>query len=166
MKKILVTGISGFLGWHVAHHLQDDFELVGSYFNNRPRLKNIPSYSFDLSNEKLTVGILDDLGLDGILHLAANSNPNKCEQDKSSNNINVTATINLAKWASKRKIPFLFTSTDLVFDGKNGPYTESSNTNPIMVYGQQKLEAEQKVLDIYPNAIVARMPLMYGKPTI
>jgi len=60
---------------------------------------------------------------------------------------------------------YLFTSTDLVFDGKNGPYSESSKANPIMVYGQQKLEAERKVLDIYPNAIVARMPLMYGMPT-
>jgi len=93
MKKILVTGISGFLGWHVAHHVQDDFKLVGAHFNNRPKLKNIPSYAFDLSNEKLTDGILDNLDLDGILHLAANSNPNKCEQDESSNNINVIATI-------------------------------------------------------------------------
>ena len=164
MKKLLVTGISGFLGWHVAHHEQEDYELVGSHFQNKPNLKNIPSYAFDLSNEKLTTDILDSLNLDAIIHLAANSNPNNCEQNKSSNNINVEATLILARWSAKRNIPFLFTSTDLVFDGKNPPYDESGATNPIMVYGQQKLEAEQKVLAIYPNAIIARMPLMYGMP--
>ena len=165
MKKLLVTGISGFLGWHVAHYLQDDYELLGIYHKTKPELKGIPLTSLDITDNQSVSIFLNKNQPDAILHLAANSNPNQCEQDESSNNINVKATINLAKWASERNIPFLFTSTDLVFDGKNAPYSEDSITNPIMVYGRQKLEAEQKVLAIYPNAIIARMPLMYGTPS-
>ena len=165
MKKLLVTGVSGFLGWHVAHHKQDDYELLGIYSQTKPELENIQLTSLNLTDYKAVRNFLEKNQPEAILHLAANSNPNNCEQNESSNNINVTTTINLARWAAKSNIPFLFTSTDLVFDGKNAPYSESSATNPIMVYGKQKLEAEQKVLDIYPNATIARMPLMYGTPS-
>ena len=164
MKKLLVTGISGFLGWHVGNYVQDDFQLVGFHNSNRPSWKNFPSYAVDLCNQKLTWDIMNELGLSAVLHLAANSNPNKCEQDKSSNNINVNVSVHLAEWCAKKNIPFLFTSTDLVFDGKNPPYSETSSTNPIMVYGQQKIEAEQKILATNLQAIIARMPLMYGMP--
>ena len=164
MRKLLVTGISGFLGWHVANHQQDDYELLGIYNQTEPKLENIQLASLNLTDYKAVRNFLEKTQPDAILHLAANSNPNNCEQHESSNNINVNTTISLANWAVRRNIPFLFTSTDLVFDGKNAPYSEASATNPIMVYGQQKVEAEQKVLEMYPNAIIARMPLMYGMP--
>ena len=164
MKRLLVTGISGFLGWHVANHLQNDFELLGIYHQTKPEL-DFQSISLDLTDHQGVHDFLEKNQPDAILHLAANSNPNNCEQNESSNNINVDATLTLTKWSAQHNIPFLFTSTDLVFDGKNSPYHESSPTNPIMVYGKQKVEAEQKVLEIYPNAIIARMPLMYGMPS-
>ena len=165
MKKLLVTGISGFLGWYVAEHIQNEFELLGIYNKTKPNLQNVHLSPLDLTNEKLVQSFLDKIKPNAILHLAANSNPNKCEQDESSNNINVEASLMLAKWCKSQNIPFLFTSTDLVFDGRNPPYTESSPTNPIMVYGKQKVEAEQKILATYPKAIIARMPLMFGMPT-
>jgi len=165
MKKLLVTGISGFLGWHIAHHNQTDWQVQGVYQNNKPNYPNIPIKPLNLTDNQSVINYLKQYQPDAILHLAANSNPNNCEQNPISNNINVKSTIHLAKWCAKQNIPFIFTSTDLVFDGKNAPYAETDEPNPIMIYGKQKLEAEQEVLKIYPQATVARMPLMYSMPS-
>jgi dTDP-4-dehydrorhamnose reductase len=164
MKKILVTGISGFLGWHIAEHLQNDFKLLGIYNKTKPELKNIELEQLNLTDNRSGTSFLNQHQPDAILHLAANSNPNDCEQNPSSQVINVDVTVNLAKYSAAQNIPFIFTSTDLVFDGENAPYSPTDTPNPIMVYGKQKLEAEQKVLKVNPKAIVTRMPLMYGLP--
>jgi len=164
MKKLLITGISGFLGWHIATHLQNDYQLLGIYNKTKPELKNIQLEQLDLTDNQLVMEFLKKHQPDAILHLAANSNPNDCEQNPLSQIINVEVPEHLAKYAAAQNIPFLFTSTDLVFDGKNAPYTTTDSPNPIMIYGKQKLTAEQKILKIYPKAIIARMPLMYGLP--
>lgn len=164
MKKLLITGISGFLGWHIAEHIQSDFELLGIYHKTKPYFKNINLNQLDLTDHQSVTVFLNQNKPDAILHLAANSNPNDCEQNPFSQIINVEVTEHLAKYSATQNIPFLFTSTDLVFDGKNAPYSTTDFPNPIMIYGKQKLEAEQKVLKNYPKAIIARMPLMYGLP--
>ena len=164
MKKLLVTGISGFLGWHIAEHLQNDFQLLGIYNKTKPELKNTQLKQLNLIDNQSVTDFLNQHQPDAILHLAANSNPNDCEQNPSSQIINVDVPEHLAAHCATQNIPFLFTSTDLVFDGGNAPYSTTDSTNPIMNYGKQKLEAEQKILKIYPKAIIARMPLMYGLP--
>ena len=164
MKKLLVTGISGFLGWHIAEHLQSDFQLLGIYNKTKPDLKNIQLEQLDLTNQSAVSIFLKEHQPDAILHLAANSNPNDCEQNPLSKIINVEVTEHLAKHCAAQNIPFLFISTDLVFDGENAPYSSTDSPNPIMIYGEQKLEAEQKVLKVFPEATIARMPLMYGLP--
>ena len=164
MKKLLVTGISGFLGWHIAEHLQSDFQLLGIYNKTKPDLKNLQLEQLDLTDQSAVSIFLKEHQPDAILHLAANSNPNDCEQNSLSKIINVDVTEHFAKHCAAQNIPFLFTSTDLVFDGKNGPYATTDSPNPIMIYGKQKLEAEEKILKAFPKAIIARMPLMYGLP--
>jgi dTDP-4-dehydrorhamnose reductase len=164
MKKLLVTGISGFLGWHIAEHLQSDYQLLGIYNKTKPDLKNIQLEQLDLTDQSAVAIFLKEHQPDAILHLAANSNPNDCEQNPLSQIINVEVTEHLAKYSAAQNIPFLFTSTDLVFDGKSAPYTTTDSPNPIMIYGKQKLAAEQKILKFFPKAIIARMPLMYGLP--
>jgi len=165
MKKLLVTGISGFLGWHIAEHPQTDWEVQGLFHNNKPTNLKVSSNQLDLTDNQSVIYFLKKNKPDAVLHLAANSNPNNCEQNPLSNHINVNATTHLAKLCAKQNIPFVFTSTDLVFEGNDAPYSETDSTNPIMIYGKQKREAEQKILEIYPQAIIARMPLMYGMPT-
>jgi dTDP-4-dehydrorhamnose reductase len=164
MKKLLVTGISGFLGWHIAYHLQSDFEIIGVYKKTKPEMKNIHLQQLDLTNQAAVSIFLEKNKFDAVLHLAANSNPNDCQRDPLSGIINVEVTKYLAQYCAVQNIAFLFTSTDLVFDGENAPYSVSESLNPIMVYGKQKLKAEQYVLKVFPEAIIARMPLMYGLP--
>jgi dTDP-4-dehydrorhamnose reductase len=57
----------------------------------------------------------------------------------------------------------LFTSSDLVFDGRHAPYSEEDFPNPINRYGEQKTLAEEKMRTIYPQTIICRLPLMFGE---
>ena len=62
-------------------------------------------------------------------------------------------------------IPYVFTSTDLVFDGLNPPYKETDPVSPVNLYGEQKVMAERGILVRYPVAAICRMPLMFGVAT-
>ena len=81
---------------------------------------------------------------------------------KSASVVNVGVPEILAQIGGELKIPFVFISTDLVFDGKQAPYDEDQATSPVCVYGEQKAEAESKVLEYYPEALVCRSPLLFG----
>lgn len=80
-----------------------------------------------------------------ILHCAAISKTPACQADPAlARQINVDATARLAELAAD--IPFVFFSTDLVFDGRAGNYDESAAPNPLNVYAETKVEAERLVL--------------------
>ena len=161
MKKLLITGISGFLGSHFLELKNDDYEIFGTYQNTLLSYPNC--FKIDLCNHQEVEQLINKVQPDAILHLAANSEPNYCElHPEETYKINVTASVNLAKIATQKNIQFLFTSSDLVFDGTNAPYSETDATNPIMEYGKQKVAAGKGILKVYPNAIIARMPLMFG----
>jgi dTDP-4-dehydrorhamnose reductase len=99
----------------------------------------------------------------GVIHTAALTNPNACETAPSvSRRINVDAAVHLAACCGERGIPFLFTSTDLVFDGETAPCREADLPSPICVYGRQKAEAEAGIRAHHPSAAICRMPLMFG----
>jgi dTDP-4-dehydrorhamnose reductase len=59
-------------------------------------------------------------------------------------------------------IPFVFYSTDYVFDGVAGPYAEEDSAHPLSVYGRTKLEGERAILDAHPDALVLRTTTVYG----
>lgn len=158
---ILITGVAGFLGSHLARLLQEQGRpFTGIYKLKKPAF---PAGQLDLSNREAVQERLRQLRPGAILHLAAASSPNWCElHPKESQLINVDAAINLAVYAREAGIPFIFTSTDLVFDGQNAPYDEDWAPSPICTYGMHKAAAEQGVLLAYPEAAIARLPLLYG----
>ncbi|MDR3456805.1 MAG: SDR family oxidoreductase [Verrucomicrobiae bacterium] len=73
--------------------------------------------------------------------------------------VNVEVTKHLAELAAD--IPFVFFSTDLVFDGRKGGYAETDATNPLHVYGETKVAAEEIVLK-NPRHLVVRTSLNGG----
>jgi len=163
MRTVFVTGISGFLGHQLPHYAPNDVQVVGSFHTQVITLTTTKTFPLDLTSPVLLQQKLDELQPDAIIHLAALSNANFCEQQpKQSQAVNVNASLALAKWAAGAEVPFLFSSTDLVFDGQDAPYSEADAPNPVSVYGQHKVQAEQAILSVYPKAIVARLPLLFG----
>jgi len=170
MKKLLITGASGFLGWNLAHWLAQqaaqDWQVYGTYSNHRIALGQGTAIKLDLTDRFSLTSLFEDLKPDAVIHAAAQSQPNACQSDpESAYKINVTASIDLAQHCAKASIPCVFTSTDLVFDGLHPPYQESDRVSPINRYGEQKVAAERAMQECYPQVTIARMPLMFGAPS-
>ena len=77
----------------------------------------------------------------------------------------VVSTINTLKIAEQFNAKYLYIGTDYVFDGKNGPYTEDAEVNPLNVYARHKLEAENLVFKHNENALSLRITNVYGDET-
>ena len=165
MKRLLITGASGFLGWHCCHHENKGWEVIGTSTTATNILPpNLPKYSLDLTDQNGLWAAIKEVKPDAIFHLAAHSGTNYCEKHpEAARSLNVTATTHLAEMCADRKIKLLFTSSEQVFDGEKGSYVESDQPNPRNKYGEQKLEAENAIQKVIPEAIIVRIAVLYGK---
>jgi dTDP-4-dehydrorhamnose reductase len=163
MKKLLITGASGFLGWHLCQIARPHWQVHGTYHRNPAAIPGVEMNGIDLTDDRALRTFLQGLNPDAIIHTAALSQPNICqEQPQLSHSLNVQATWTIADHCAATQIPYVFTSSEQVFDGNHSPYCESDRPNPLNLYGEHKLAAEIGLLDRYPAAAVCRMPLMYG----
>jgi dTDP-4-dehydrorhamnose reductase len=164
MKTLLVTGASGFLGWNVCQAAQAaGWQVYGTYLAHAVAISGATLLKADLTDFQGLQAVFQDIQPDAVIHTAAQSSPNVCQTDpEAAYAINVTASCNLAGLCGDRHIPFAFTSTDLVFDGRDAPYRETDPVNPVNRYGEQKVQAEEGVRSRYPAAAICRMPLMFG----
>jgi dTDP-4-dehydrorhamnose reductase len=166
MKKLLITGVSGFLGWNLSQLARQDWQIYGTYFSHLLDITGINLCKVDLTDFLVVKKLFLEIKPDAVIHLAAQSQPNFCQKNPElSYKVNVSSTVNLAQLSAEFQIPFLFTSTDLVFDGNHAPYKESDRVSPINLYGEHKAQAEQEILKVYPDSIICRMPLMFGIPS-
>jgi dTDP-4-dehydrorhamnose reductase len=164
-KKLLITGASGFLGYHLLRVLESDWELYGISFAHNFTFNGAVSVKCDITNYIELGNCFDDIEPDALIHAAAISDAGFCQKNPSiSLAVNVEASKNLAGICSDFQIPFCFTSTDLVFDGKKGLYNENDVKNPVSKYGEHKALAEEEILKIYPGAAIFRLPLLLGIP--
>lgn len=163
MKKLLVTGASGFLGWNLCQIAKQEWDIYVTSFSHAIEIPGITLLKVDLRDFEELKRIFQEIQPDAVIHTAAQSSPNVCQSNpEESHAINVTASCNIAGLCADYSIPCAFTSTDLVFNGLNPPYKETDSVSPVNLYGEQKVMAEAGMLDRYPMTAVCRMPLMFG----
>jgi dTDP-4-dehydrorhamnose reductase len=141
--------------------------LIGQYFvNTAPRwapgweVQGLSRAELELTETSKVEARIHALKADLFIHCAALSRTKACEEDPDqARRVNVEITAHLAQLS--KDIPFIFLSSGEVFDGKTGWYSEVDEPNPINVYGQTKLEAEQAVLQ-NPRHTVVRIVLTAG----
>ncbi len=163
MKRLLVTGASGFLGWNICRHAGRGWDVWGTYFSHSATIPVNRRIHVDLTRFKDLKALFETVQPDAVIHAAAASKPDFCQKHPTvSYRINAEASIHIAGLCADAKIPFIFTSTDLVFDGQTPPYTETDPPSPINTYAEHKVLAETGMRKQNPETIICRMALMYG----
>jgi dTDP-4-dehydrorhamnose reductase len=160
-KRVLITGVSGFLGYNLCCDLGSRFDIIGTVHRSSGAGPCAELVELDLERPNSIETYLKQARLDAIVHTAAMSQPDDCEKDpERAWRINVEASEALARIASKCNSLFIFTSTDLLYSGK-GPHNENS-PNPLLVYAKGKLEAERRIREVNSKAVILRCALMFG----
>ena len=147
MKKILITGGNGLLGQSLRLLLSEKkYKIIATGLNS-DRLKNHKHtyVSLDISIKEDCENILNNYMPDVIINTAAITDVDYCEfnQEKCLN-INAQSVKNFFSFCKKNNKKLIHLSTDFLFDGKLGPYDESSKNKPINYYGYSKMMAEKK----------------------
>jgi dTDP-4-dehydrorhamnose reductase len=162
MQKLLLTGASGFLGSYWLNSFGNKYETIALVNKSKLNLP-IQTINCDLTNKNNLAAALQAAAPNIIIHAAAISSIANCQnQNTAAYAINVAASKTIAEYCALHKVQLVFTSTDLVFDGKKGNYTETDLANPLSTYGAQKLEAENAILQIDSNALIVRLALQVG----
>lgn len=167
MHKILITGSNGLLGQKIVkrclkHNIP--FLATSKGENRNPDCPNAFYRALDITDAEAVNGLVQDYCPTAIIHTAAMTNVDQCETDPEGCYMNnVLATRYLFEAAKFCKAHFELVSTDFVFDGKAGPYSESDPVNPLSVYARSKVEAENLLLhDTYSDWSIARTIIVYG----
>jgi len=165
MKKVLVTGATGFVGQRVCRDLVENYRVFGTCREYPPPTGVTPVY-FEAESDP-PEALVAEVGPDVLIHLLARSRGEACaEKSKLARRINTEVTLRLGAAARDRGIATIFTSTDLVFDGRRGDYTERSRPSATGVYARTKIEAEEALREVFAGCedrlTVFRLALSYG----
>lgn len=160
MKRILITGVSGLLGVNLALEASKHHQVFGVVNTHPLKTDAFEVIKANLLEEGALEQLLARTKPDWVIHCAALANLEECEKDPDlAHRLNSEVPEKLARLVGRGGARLIHVSTDAVFDGQRGNYTEEDTPNPINVYSQTKLAGEQRVLAVNPEAIVARVNL-------
>ncbi len=153
-QPLLIVGRTGTLGsaFHrICEHRGLAFRVVG-----RPEV--------DITDPSSVHSLVRRVEPWAVINAAGYVRVDDAERDaEACRRANVLGAVNLAATCRRQGIPLVTFSSDLVFDGgKHRPYTEFDETRPLNVYGSTKAEAERRVLELLPDALVIRTSAFFG----
>ncbi len=167
MKKVLITGSNGLLGQKLLDlylKTKNVNIIATSRGGNRYPIKEGYTYSsLDITSKGEVARVIQEHNPDCIINTAAMTNVDTCEVEKEGCvNLNINAVEYLVEAANQCNAHLIHLSTDFIFDGKDGPYTEDDTANPLSYYGWSKLEAEKIIQNKCNKWSILRTILVYG----
>ncbi|MBC7904566.1 MAG: NAD(P)-dependent oxidoreductase [Gemmatimonadaceae bacterium] len=166
--KVLITGINGLVGQHLSELLLENEYAVAGVGRGPQRYfpKNIQNFSYydaDITNQQTMADVFSTELPGVVVHAAAITQIDQCEVERAvCEDINVKGTANLLMIAEEISAHFIFLSTDFVFDGEMGDYSEEDHQNPLSWYGFTKVQAESLVEISELDWCIVRTCLVYG----
>lgn len=165
--KILITGSNGLLGQKIIKQLtkyEIDFLATSKGVNRNNDCIDAQFVSMDICSDEEIEKFFFSYLPTHVIHTAAMTNVDACELNpEECQEVNVNATQKLFEASKKIGAHFQFLSTDFIFDGKKGNYKEDDEPNPLSVYAQSKVDAENILLEsTYKNYSIVRTIIVYG----
>jgi len=121
------------------------------------------SEQMDVTNEDEVKRVFDQVKPDVVVHAAAETNVDKCEVHRNAAlMVNSEGTRIVAKACEMGSGRMVYVSTDYVFDGNKGRYTEDDKPNPVNYYGLTKLMGEKHVTRLCKHFAILRTSVLYG----
>jgi dTDP-4-dehydrorhamnose reductase len=155
---MLITGASGLLGANLALQWSEaGIDLTGLYHSHPVGAPGFAARRVDLTDEAAVQTAIREAAPDWIIHCAAATNVDWCEaQPEQARRVNADGAGVVAAAARDAGAGMITISTDSVFDGERGGYTEADAPAPVNAYARSKLAGERAVLAAHPAALVVR----------
>ncbi len=164
-RRIIITGANGMLGQRLFEFYStlNDVELLVSSIENDFVFKNQNYIQADISNRNELKKVIYDFCPDFIINAAAYTNVDKSESERETAwKINVKGVEYITETARVLDSHIVHISSDYIFDGKNGPYTENDIPNPLGYYGRTKLASENVLKISGTKNTILRTNVLYG----
>ena len=163
--RVLVIGSNGMLGQRLAQFFSADkqVELLCASMEELSFIPEIQYKRVDITQKQEVKDLILGFFPDFVINTAAYTNVDRAEAEKElAWKINVVGVENLAMYCWTIDAHLIHISTDYVFDGKNGPYSEIDKPNPIGYYGRSKLAAENSIRSSGVRFTIVRTNVLYG----
>ena len=166
-KKILVIGSNGLLGQKLCEIIVRGgaYNLTIASIEDKPirQVVGAQYMQVDITNKKDAKNVVRACHPDVIINAAAMTNVDACETERELCwRINVDGVENIADAAKIHDTKVIHISTDYIFDGKSGPYTEDDRPDPLSYYGKSKLASENLLRTSGVPYLIARTMVLYG----
>lgn len=167
MLRILLTGSNGLLGQKIVYAAlkRNDIQLLAtSKGESRLHIKSGFDYaSMDITQADEVAGIVEEFKPHCIINTAAMTNVDACEKDQENCwKMNVEAVRTMTELCELYNIHLIHLSTDFVFDGEKGYYSEEDVPNPLSHYARSKYESEKVVQQARIDSAIIRTIIIYG----
>jgi dTDP-4-dehydrorhamnose reductase len=145
--RMLITGVSGLLGNNLAYYFREKYNVLGLYLSHSVNIKGIQTQRADLLSEVSFKNIVRDFNPDIIIHCASLADVDFCENNQElTDRINILGTKVVVESIKNQKTKLVYISSDSVYDGGKGNFSEKDLVNPQNYYGLSKYKGELEVL--------------------
>lgn len=164
-KRVLITGVSGLLGSNLALAYRESWEIHGLHNSFPLVMDGVVGHQADLRFAAAIAAIIDKVHPEIVIHCAALADVDYCEEHPVlAEEINVCGTRNLVI-ALKKETQFVYISTDSVYDGVKGNFSEDDPIGPLNCYARSKRQGELEALK-HLGTMVVRTNIFGWSPQV
>lgn len=158
--KLLIIGASGVLGSRLYNDaIKKKWDTLGTFCSHESE----GLFHLDVTDKGSMEKVFNFFRPDVVVMAGGITDVDlSALRPKLAKDVNIKGTQNLVKKVREYDAKLVYTSTDYVFDGENGPYKEEDRVNPINIYGRTKLEAEKIVSSKLRDSLIVRTSQLYG----
>jgi len=156
-QRILITGGSGLLAVNWAMAVRERYEVTLGLHSKNIVLGGVNCLSINLESVEQLSQTMSIIKPDVVIHAAGLTSIERCELEPDlARHVNTELAENVAKVCARLELPLVYISTDHLFAGADTLVLENQPVAPVNIYGRSKAEAENRVRNICPQALMIR----------